>query len=152
MARKKIVFVIVEDQRAEKPFYTSEAIYTASPSRIAERNRRKKETVDRICTLHKVWGKIPYHVYYMSLHLDHVLYDKQNSTDEEKERDAYLFAKYYKDRLGDFLEFISHSDFSVAGDYKASWDYIKEGLHSLERHTNLGICFEGCLYESDRRP
>lgn len=38
-------------------------------------------------------------------------------------------------------KFISESDFSVDGDYRSSWKFIKEYKHSLERHTNLGLCF-----------
>ena len=90
----------------------------------------------------KVWGSVPYQAYYMSANLDHVLYDKLNSSDKDKENDAFLFAKRYKDRLDEFLQFIADSEFSVVGDFKDSWEFIKEGKHSLERHTNLGICFK----------
>ena len=67
---------------------------------------------------------------------------KLNSDDLEKERDSLKFAKNYHDKVPEFLDFISNSDFSVKLDYKESWKYIKEKLHSLERHTNLGLCFE----------
>ena len=40
------------------------------------------------------------------------------------------------------LEYIKDSDFAVGPDYKESWEYITEDLHSLERHTNLGLCFD----------
>ena len=36
---------------------------------------------------------------------------------------------------------VKDSDFAVGPDYKESWKYITEDLHSLERHTNLGVCF-----------
>lgn len=26
--------------------------------------------------------------------------------------------------------------------YPQSWQYIREGLHSLERHSNFGLCFQ----------
>lgn len=42
----------------------------------------------------------------------------------------------------DFLTFISDSDFSVCSDFRESWEYIKAERRSLERHTNLGICFK----------
>lgn len=41
-----------------------------------------------------------------------------------------------------FLIFISDSEFSVCRSFKESWEYIKREKHSLERHTNLGICFQ----------
>lgn len=133
---------ILADPDAKKPFYTTTAIYTAQPLQIAARNKRKSENLGRICSLNKTWNTIPYRAYYMSRHLDHVLYDKMNSTDQEKESDAYHFARTYKDNLDTFLTFISDSDFSVCGDFKQSWEYIRKEKHSLERHTNLGICFQ----------
>lgn len=134
---------IVKDPDAVKPFYTIAAIHTAYPAQIATRNKRKSENLNRICFLNKTWNIIPYRAYYMSRHLDHVLYDKMNSTDQEKESDAFAFAKKYKDDLDAFLSFISDSDFSICGDFRESWEYIQKDRHSLERYTNLGICFKG---------
>ncbi|MDO4338340.1 MAG: hypothetical protein Q4C91_09665 [Eubacteriales bacterium] len=133
---------VVEDKEAEKPFYTTTEIRTAKPDQIILRNKRKSENINRICSINKVWGTVPYNAYYMSSNLDHVLYNKLNSTDDDKENDAYAFAKKYKDHLDDFLTFISDSDFSVYDDFRESWEYIKTEKHSLERHTNLGICFK----------
>lgn len=133
---------VIKDPEAVKTFYTTTEIRTAKPESLVERNRRKSENIDRICMVNKVWGTIPYQAYYMSANLDHVLYNKLNSSDDDKEKDAYAFAKKYKDRLEDFLVFISQSDFSVCGDFKQSWEFIKMEKHSLERHTNLGICFK----------
>ena len=86
------------------------------------------------------YGGVPYRVYYMSCNLDHVLYDKRNSTDEEKEDDAYAFAKKYKNNVGAFMDFMCESDFSVKGDFKDSWEFIEKDVHSIERYTNLSIC------------
>ena len=44
------------------------------------------------------------------------------------------------------------SSFSVVGDFKESWEFIKEGKHSLERHTNLGICFKKIREERTANP
>ena len=75
--------------------------------------------------------------------LDHVLYDKRNSTDEEKEEDVYAFAKKYKNNVGAFMDFMCKSAFSVKGDFKGSWEFIETDMHSIERYTNLPICLEG---------
>ena len=40
-----------------------------------------------------------------------------------------------------FVRFIRESIFSQCTDYKDSWDYIKQDKHSLERNSNLGLCF-----------
>lgn len=133
---------IIKKESQESVYYTTDHIYTCKPEDIIYRNQHKRENINRLCSLHKVWGSIPYRAYYMSSNLDHVLYNKLNSTDEDKEHDAYKFAKKYKDHLDDFLVFISDSDFSVCDEFEKSWDYIKEEKRSLERYTNLGLCFK----------
>ena len=106
---------VVEDPSAKKPFYTTTEIRTARPDQIIQRNKRKSDNINRICVMTKVWGSILYRAYYMSANLDH---------------------------LDDFISFIADSDFSVSDDFKQSWEFIKADKHSLERHTNLGICFK----------
>ena len=133
---------VVEDASAIKPFYSLTEIRTSNKQGIENRNERKGDNINRLCGCKKIWGSIPYRVFYMSCNLDHVLYDKMNSSDEQKEADSLKFAKAYKDKLPEFLDYISKSDFSVVNGYRESWDFIKQYLHSLERYTNLGLCFE----------
>ena len=45
------------------------------------------------------------------------------------------------DDIDAFVRFIRESIFSQCTDYKDSWDYIKQDKHSLERNSNLGLCF-----------
>lgn len=132
---------VVEDMKQNKPFYQAEEIRTKNKAGIENRNQRKRENLNRLISTAKVWN-VPYQIYYMSCNLDHVLYGKQNSTDREKEEDAFRFAEKYKENIPAFLQFISQSDFSVMGEYLESWQYIRQELHSLERHTNLGLCFD----------
>ena len=129
---------VMEDPLAEKPVYSLNEIRTKNKDGIENRNRRKRRNICKLCSKKELWG-IPYQVYYMSCNLDHVLYDKLNSSDEDKEEDAFRFARFYKDRIPEFIKFISESDFSVVGDYRESWNFIKKDLNSLHRHTNLGI-------------
>lgn len=129
---------VTEDPSAEKPVYSLSEIRTRNKAGIEERNRRKSSNIKKLCSREKIWG-VPYQVYYMSCNLDHVLYDKLNSSDEDKEADAFRFAKFYKDKIPEFITFISESDFSVAGDYRESWNFIQKDLNSLHRYTNLAI-------------
>lgn len=131
---------VVEDPKAVKPIYSVTEIRSADPAGIVRRNARKRENIERLRSTGQIW-KLPYGIYYMSCNLDHALYGKLNSSDEEKEEDAYQFAKRYRGDIPGFLKYIKGSEFSVGPDYKESWKYITEGLHSLERHTNIGICF-----------
>ena len=132
---------IVEDKDAYKPIYTEEVIRTNHPEGIVKRNAQKRENINRLIPT-SIIGNIPYQIYYMSSNLDHVLYNKLNSTDVEKENDAHNFAIKYKDDLNGFKAFLQDSDFSVNQNFIDSWDYIKQEKHSLERHTNFGLCLE----------
>ena len=78
----------------------------------------------------------------MSCNLDHVLYNKRNSSDEEKENDAYAFARKYKDDIKGFISYMFDSDFSANTNYEESWKYIEEGMNSIERNTNLNLCIK----------
>ena len=41
-----------------------------------------------------------------------------------------------------FVNLICVSEVAVGGGYKESWEYIENGMNSIERHTNLGICIK----------
>ena len=131
---------VVEDITKEEVYYSETEIRTKDKLGIENRNMQKRENLNKMTAKNKIWN-IPYSVHYMSCNLDHVLYNKLNSTDEEKEQDAFDFAKRFEEDLQGFLKFISTSDFSVQGTYVDTWQFIKEETHSLERHTNLGLCF-----------
>ena len=132
---------IVEDENAYRPIYSEKEIHTNHPEGIIKRNAQKRENMNRLIPT-SIIGNIPYQIYYMSNNLDHVLYNKLNSTDVEKESDANDFAEKYKDDLIGFKSFIQESDFSVNKGFLDSWDYIKQEKHSLERHTNFGLCLK----------
>lgn len=133
---------IVENKNAIKPQYTLSEIYTCNKRGIEDRNKRKSKNINSLYTRSKIWG-VPYRLFYMSCNLDHVLYDRQNSSDDEKATNSFKFAKFYKDKIPAFIDFICNSAFSVMSGYEESWNFIKQDLHSLERHSNLGLCFEG---------
>lgn len=130
---------VILDLVQDKTFYESDGIHTLDQQRIIERNKQKRENLYRLRGTGQIY-QVPYRVYYMSCNLDHVLHNKRNSTDAEKETNAYAFAKKYKNDVDGFMKLICDSDFSVGGDYKKSWAYIEDGLNSIDRYTNLGIC------------
>ena len=138
---------IIQDSSTDNPIYSLTDIRTKNKVAIEKRNKQKRDNVNRICGVKEILG-IPYSIYYMSCNLDHVLYNKQNSSDEEKEDDSYIFAKKYRNKIPEFISFITESGFSVMNGYAESWDYIKQDLHSLERHTNFGLCFKGTEHQT----
>ena len=132
----------------DEPIYTLDKILCPVRENIIERNSRKAKNLLRLASTPTIW-KVPYNAYYMSCNLDHVLYDKQNSNDTDKENNALNFALRYKENIPEFINFISKSDFaykpkselSLADNYKESWREIQVGCNSLERRTNLGLAF-----------
>ena len=131
---------IITDTSAIKVNYTSTEIRTSNREAIILRNAQKSRNLNILYGTQQIW-KIPYRIFYMSCNLDHVLHNKQNSSDTDKTNNAYVIVRRYKQCPNKYITFLSQSKFSVMGDYKESWEYIKKDLHSLERHTNIGICF-----------
>ena len=85
----------MEEQDCNEILYESDGIHTLNRQAIIRRNQQKQENLYRLTSTGQIW-KIPYKVYYMSCNLDHVLHNKRNSTDEDKEDDAYAFAIRYR--------------------------------------------------------
>ena len=131
---------IKKDETAKKFIYTTEAIFAKNPQNAIDRNKQKRENLLKMSRTMSVWN-IPYSVFYMSCNLEHVLFNQLNCTDQEKEQFSYRFAKKYKEDIPGFLSFVSESEFSVCNDYESSWEFIAEGSNSLNRFTNLGLCF-----------
>lgn len=123
--------------------YEDDGIYHKDVQAVVDRNAQKKSNIE---TLFKntsgICGGVVYHIYYMSCNLEHVLQNIRQAPADDKERLARDFAERYKGNLNGFLEFVKNSDFSVCTNYTDSWEFIAVGLHSLERHTNVGLCFK----------
>ncbi|MGN0013247.1 MAG: hypothetical protein ACI37J_08100 [Candidatus Bruticola sp.] len=131
---------IVENSTITKTVYSTSNILTSSVSNILSRNEQKRNNLNKLCLCSKLWN-IPYRIFYMSCNLDHVLHNKLNIPDIEKENSAHEFAAYYRSNVEEFKHFMLDSDFSVVAGYKESWELIKSGIESLQRHTNVGLCF-----------
>lgn len=131
---------IVFDKNYKDPFYTLNEIKTNNVDGIKQRNLQKSQNIRKLLQTKEI-GKIPYECYYMSCNLDHVMYDLQNCASNLKVKKAKEFA-IHCENSNDFLNFIKNSDFSVVNGYKESWLFIQQSLNSLNRFTNLALCFE----------
>ena len=132
---------VIKDLECQGILYETDGIHTTDTQGVINRNKQKRDNLYRLRSCTNIW-RVPYRVYYMSCNLDHVLHDKRNSTEKEKENDAYAFAKKYKDNPEGFVKFLCESEFSVKEEFKASWEYIEKEMNSIERYTNLCICLE----------
>lgn len=136
---------IIEDESLlpSETIYSETSIRNISRQNIINRNKQKIKNTEKLLELcHKGYRKKSFAIYYMSSNLEHVLHNQMNCTQKDKKALADKFADKYEGDLECFLEFISQSDFSVKKEFDTSWEFIKEGLNSLNRYTNLGLCFK----------
>lgn len=127
---------------SEDFIYSTENISCKNVLKVKNRNRHKRELMDYLLMCDHI-KHIPYKCYYMSSNLDHALYNQLNLSDELKTKYSDSF---YEKFMGNEQHFIQYLDMAVVNgvpdNFPASWKYIKEGLHSLQRHTNLNIYFK----------
>ena len=132
---------IVEGETKEL-FYTTENISCKDVEKAKRRNKQKSELMNHLLDCGDING-IPYQCFYLSSNLDHALYNKLNLDDDAKTAYANAFYEKFLGREKLFIDFLNIEVVNgVPESYPASWRYIKEDLHSLERHTNLNIYFK----------
>ncbi len=133
---------IIEDKNIKKFLYTINGIVAPSKENVQKRNESKKQIVEKLLVTSKI-NSIPYEMYYMSCNLEHVLHDKlEDISEDEKKELANKFADKFYEKEIEFIDFINNKDFKVLGDYKATWDFIKKDLNSVNRYSNFWLFFE----------
>ncbi len=144
---------VVYDNTCTNPLYDINNIKTNRVAQIQQRNKQKSKNIDHLLTVKNIKyykyyknGKydeisVPYKLYFMSCNLDHVLYNKNNLTDEEKTHYAESFAEHFLDAPTAFIEFLKKEGITIEGTYEDSWNFIKKENNSLKRKTNLDKAF-----------
>ena len=140
---------VLYNENAIKPFYDKERILTNDINKIVKRNIQKRSNLIRLSSRHSISG-ISYSVFYMSCNLDHVLFNKANSSEKEKQIYSERFARKYYGDLEGFISFFRTGPFSVKTDYKDSWKFIRNKTNSLHRYTNLTLLIEKYAQEKLR--
>ena len=137
----------------DKVYYGEDRILTTNVENIKERNQRKRENIDVLCsqTGIKVETKtIPYSIYFFSSNLDHVLHNDANIVSGSEK---VIKADKYASRFVDVPEAFVKSINDIPGTlhdltYEETWDFIRQrNNNSLERHTNINLLFEKLLNE-----
>lgn len=140
--------LIQEDTDCRQIVYSENSIRCISKKNLIRRNHIKQQNLQKLFDTHNIGG-LSYSVYYMSPNLEHVLHNRINLTDEEKEELSYEFAEICAEKPEYFIQLMTSQTVFIDGSYRESWDFIKSGKHSLERHSNLALCFHGSFgYES----
>ncbi|MFA6830570.1 MAG: hypothetical protein WCR67_07740 [Bacilli bacterium] len=136
---------IIKGADVEKVQYYCDKIEIRSENidklKFSRQSKRKiLEHLSSIDTIIIPKGKsVPYSIYYMSCNLDHVLHQKMNSTNREKQDDSFSFSDEYDDPEK-FENFFNNDEIKIPGSYKETWDYVKKDYNSLKRGSNFWIC------------
>ncbi|WDV44431.1 hypothetical protein PV797_12930 [Clostridiaceae bacterium M8S5] len=130
----------IEVDDVEKFIYSTESITAKSIEQVLERNNRKKQVMNRLASC-PVISKISYTMYYFSCNLEHVLHNEINLNDDLKFEYAEKFAEKYYEKESEFIDFINDEKFAVKGNFRETWDFIKNGNNSLRRYTNFHLYF-----------
>lgn len=129
----------------EKNMYCDEQIFTSKVQSTINRNHQKQEILCKMIGLNKVWGSIPYSVYYFSCNMDHVLHNEANLSRVDKDKLATDFESEFFGKPEKFVEFFNKEEFSVKGTYGETWEFIRAGTNSLKRYSNFAVYLNGKL-------
>ncbi len=133
--------------------YEENGIACSDVEKVLRRNQQKKENLNYLSSLDKIKIKqksVPYAIYYCSCNLDHFLHHSANLDPASKCRLADAFAGNFLGDTEGFVKEICEDPGSAQGmNYEESWDFIREGMHSLERHTNLNVLLQELVEEGE---
>ena len=155
--KENIVPELADDET--KVSYKDGKIYALNPDNIIKRNIRKCKNLEYLQLMtyfsieHQIQsiknGKIsvrtfkkqvPYSIYYFSSNLDHYIHHDANLEDRLKLSLARDFSRRCNDDKKVFYSlFVEDADSICDTTYKDSWEFIKNGTNSVDRHTNLGM-------------
>lgn len=123
--------------------YCEDHIEAANVKDMLRRNKTKKINTKKLCSRSKLTHggvSVPLESYYMSRNIEHVLHGEGGELDDDaKEELSHQFRRKYRNDLEGFCDFLREPEVAVPGNYKESWDFIFDGTHSLERHSNLHL-------------
>ncbi len=121
--------------------YSTTGISCKDVEKVKERNQHKRDIMDFLLRIHAI-NDLSYEMYFMSCNLDHALYDEINLDKDKKQEYADAFYERFIDKEHMFIEFLRTDVVNgVPNTLPDSWKYIKDELHSVERHSNLHVYF-----------
>lgn len=121
--------------------YQDDGIYCKDIEKVKERNKKKSEIISFLLSIADI-KDIPYEMYFLSCNLDHALYNERNLDPDKKQDYADAFYERFIGKEEKFIDYIKTDVVNGTPDsLPGSWSYIKENLHSVERHTNLHVYF-----------
>lgn len=140
--------VVLDDTLSDKksPYYTEHQISCVNVEKIQKRNKQKRENLDYLSsqpTIKVCQKTIKYSIYYFSSNLDHFLHNEANLDHWQKVHAAQAFSSGIDGKTDEFIKFFSEDPASAHDmDYDKSWAFAKEGINSIQRHTNINILID----------
>lgn len=123
--------------------YTDSSILTPDPVGICLRNKEKATAMRQLARIGSLTYRkksVPYELYYFSRNMEHALHGEAGTLSRsEKVGLANKFRRRYGNDPDGFRKFVKGDGVLVPGDYEQTWEYLEEGLHSLERGSNIGL-------------
>lgn len=98
--------LIQEDTDCRQIVYSENSIRCISKKNLIRRNHIKQQNLQKLLDTHNIGG-LSYSVYYMSSNLEHVLHNRINLTDEEKEELSYEFAEICAEKPEYFIQLMT---------------------------------------------
>ncbi len=128
--------------------YGEDCILTPNVASVLRRNHEKSACLKELIACSALTYRrkpVPYGVYFVSRNLEHALYGLgRDCTDKEKEQLSMAFSEQCRRRPELFARLLQSKEVKVPGDnLRSTWTYAEEGLHSLERGSNLHLLIEG---------
>ena len=112
---------------------------------IRRRNKEKASAMRALAGIRELTYKrvsVPYAAYFFSRNMEHALHGVPDQLDEEdKIEPSYKFRKRFINDLDGFKTLLRSDGVAVPRDFAGSWAYLAEGVHSLERGSNLHLLF-----------
>lgn len=140
---------VLANEDLDSIVYYSDHIEHAHPADIIERNHVKAAAIRTLAFAGELVYRrraVPYRLFFMSRNLEHALFGIGNNVDDAtKERLSRAFAEACRDNPQMLVERLRAPGTRVQGDYKETWGYIQEGVHSLERGTNLALLLDAAI-------
>lgn len=109
--------LIQEDTDCRQIVYSENSIRCISKKNLIRRNHIKQQNLQKLLDTHNIGG-LSYSVYYMSSNLEHVLHNRINLTDEEKEELSYEFAEICAEKPEYFIQLMTSQTVFIDGSYR----------------------------------
>ena len=139
----ELVRAMDESETEDRIRYYEDHIVAKDVCSVQKRNRRKSEAVAALCATGTMKAGMPYSIYYFSRNMEHVLHGiADDLTDDRKVELADAFAERYENDPEGFVQLMNSADVAVPGTYGQTWNFIRKGANSLQRHSNLCVLLE----------